>query len=188
MPIAIVLAALIVALGGLAAALIATGTLGGKSKKPAAVSGSGAGKVAATPGVALEPYTAPTYTARLPKGWSIKEDYADKNGFWRTKRSHGSMSILIDVTPGWHRDPKNDSAVVQARNYRPGYRLLRWRWTGFNGMRAFDWGFAQEGTYRDDLLFTTGGNGYGVLGEGPPARYRETVAITRAVAESLRPR
>jgi serine/threonine-protein kinase len=202
-PVAIMLAATIVTLGGVAAALIASGTLGGQSKarvsaappartsagtsKPAPASSVSAPASANAPPVALEPYASASYSAQLPVGWTANKDYADMGAFFETRRSKGPMTILIDVSPGTSGDPR-DTASAQEPTGDPSYRRIRWRYTGLNGARAFDWIFNLNGERREDILFYSGGNGYGVLGTGPPSRSREILAITRSVAESIRSR
>jgi predicted Ser/Thr protein kinase len=192
--IAIVLAAAILTLGGLAAALIGTGAIGGKGKKEAAatvpaktttVTGPAtSGASSSAGGVALGPVVTPAYTAELPVGWKVDLDYHDMGAYFRTRRSHGGMTILIDTTPNVSGDPKT-TAVSQVPSGDPSYHQLRWRYTTVNGARAFDWAFAKSGERREDLLFYSGGNGYGVLGTGPPAKYHAVLALTRQVADSI---
>jgi hypothetical protein len=203
MPIAIVVAAAILTLGGVAAALVATGTLGGGQKKRAAATlaqktvtaaaenASSASKPAAgaTPAssIELESYVSPSYTAELPAGWTVEKDYADMGAFFETRRTNGEMTILIDTTPASSGDPRQ-TAVGQEPTGNATYRRLRWQYFDLNGVQAFEWAFAKDGDRRDDILFYLGGDGYGVLGKGPPRRYRYVLATTRRVAESVQPR
>jgi hypothetical protein len=117
----------------------------------------------------------------------VNKDYADMGAFFETRRSKGSMTILIDVSPGTSGDPR-DTASGQEPTGDPSYRRIRWRYTALNGGRAFDWAFTLHGELREDILFYSGANGYGVLGTGPASRSREIFAITRSVAGSIRSR
>jgi hypothetical protein len=201
MAIAIVVAAAILTLGGVAAALIATGTLGGKDEKQAAATAPQKVVTGATPasdasettpaapvsGVELESYVSPSYSAELPAGWTIVKDYEDMGAFFETRRTNGDMTILVDTSPGTSGDPRQ-TAVDQEATGDPSYKRLRWRYFALNGVQAFEWAFAKDGERRDDILFYLGGDGYGVLGKGPPDKYREVLALTRQVAESIQPR
>jgi serine/threonine protein kinase len=197
-PVAVILAALIVAGGGVAAAVITSG-----SKEPAAAESRATAPTATettavpttetgggvTAGVEFERYTAPTYVADLPAGWTRVADYEPQNGgaFHRTKLQNGDLGVLIDVTPNSSGDPK-DTAAGQEPTGEPGYRRLRWEYTQLGSETAFDWVFELDGERREDILFFRGGHGFGVLGTSSPASYREMLAITRRVAESVEAR
>jgi hypothetical protein len=185
--VAVVLAAIILTVGGVTAVLIATGDK--KSKGQAAVTTPGktvtTGSTAATPGVRFEPYEAQTYSAEFPAGWSVEADYENRGTYYRTTRNNGDMRILIDTSPGVGSGDPQESAAGQEGSDQ---RRLRWEYFDLNGVQAFDWAFEQNGRRAEDIFFYAGGNGYAVLGSGPASRYRETLAITRRVAESVRPR
>jgi FlaG/FlaF family flagellin (archaellin) len=198
MAVAIVLAATIVTLGGVAAALIATGAFQGQPKRAAATTprtvtstvagGSPTPATTAGTGIALETVQAPTYTAQLPSGWKRDLDYHDMGAYFRTRRSSGNMTILIDVSPNVPAGDPRRTAVNQVPSGDPTYRQLRWRYTSVSGARAFDWAFAKSGERREDLLFYSAGDGFGVLGTGPASKYAKVLALTRRVADSIRPR
>ncbi len=194
-PIAIVLAAAIVTLGGIAAALIATGTVSSRRTAASGTTATAPGLTAAgsspvsppAANVKFAPYIASTYTADLPAAWTAEKDYTDMGAYFETRRSHGDMTILIDTTVGSSGDPRQ-TAIDQEDTGDPTYRRIRWRYAMVNGARAFDWVFAKNGGRREDLLFFAGGDGYGVLGTASPAHYKQILAITRRVADSVKPR
>jgi hypothetical protein len=187
-PIALMVAALILAGGGVAAALITSGRKANNSPRRAAASASptrATQAVATTADASFQHYVAPTYEADLPTGWRQVQDYESQGSgtFYRTKLQKGSMSVLIDTTPDSSGDPRDTAARQESGD--PSYRRLRWRYIQLGPETAFDWAFALNGERREDILFFRGGDGYGVLGAGPPSRYREILAVTRRVAESV---
>jgi hypothetical protein len=186
-PIALILAALILAGGGIAAAVITTrpaGKAAGTTRTaPAAARTTSQASARSAP--SFQHYVAPTYEADLPAGWQRVQDYETEGGgaYYRTKLQKGNMSVLVDTTPNSSGDPR-DTALHQESS-DPSYQRLRWNYIDLGSDTAFDWAFSLNGERREDILFFRGGDGFGVLGAAPPSRYRQMLSVTRRVAESV---
>jgi hypothetical protein len=205
-PVAIVIAALLVAGGGVAAALIASGALKGSSSKPGSttttVAAPGGGANGTAPHsqvqsstVPLTPYSTASYAAARPSGWSVMKNYEpqpsadNKPRFLSTFQSPDrSMSVTIDTTLGTSGDPSRSARTGEAAaRAGSGFRRLVFEPTTISGGTAFDVAFAVNGSRKDIIYFFSAPNGYGIVGESPPAGYAQMRAATRAVAQSIKP-
>jgi hypothetical protein len=124
------------------------------------------------------PLRAPTYEARLPRGWSTDKRYeAQGRNQYVTKQSgpHGE-SILVDTTLNYRGDPRA-SAVVLRRAERP--HLLNYRDRGFHALRL--------GRVNANLFFVLEGDGYAIRADGPYVRRDEIRTVAREIVRSLKP-
>ena len=198
MPVAIVVATLILVLGGVAAAVIATGALnrshggttaatGGTTTTTTTTTTGGTQTSAGTPQLTV--YHAPTYTAMTPSGWTQTSNYQQTDpqshhSAWTSP--DGSETVIIDTTDGQgNSDPKSGADGQPGIKQESGYQELIYSPTSINGRPAFEWGFALSGTDKDDIFFGSGSEGFAVLAEGPPSEFDNLRALARQVAESV---
>jgi serine/threonine-protein kinase len=205
MAVAIVIAAAIVALGAVAAVLIATGTLGGDGSSKSASTGakstpvaggtttdSGSGGATSTtdntPSAAFEPFEAQTYSAEQPSGWDLVRDDEPEKQRYVSRWEKGGQALVIDTTPNDSSGDPLASVNTVEQGIRGDYRRIAIRPTTIGGDDAAEWEFILDGRRSLDIFFYRGGNGYAVLGSSPPGQFGDMPAITRRVAESIQPR
>ena len=198
---AIVLAALVLALGGVAAALIATGTFERTARDKGTKTGAtGKGGTNGQPttkvaGVSLVPFSAGTYDARRPAGWvQTKSDEQNRstatNGYrYVSKWQNGVASVLIDTTLNTSGDPAQSARKLDAgHRANPTYRPIALEPSTVNRGPAFTWEYDESGTRYIDIFFFAGRNGYAVLGAAPPADFERVRGLAVAMADSVRPK
>jgi serine/threonine protein kinase len=192
--IAIVLAALVLTGGGVGAALILTGGSGDKRAGPSLDTG-GRGTTAppTSPptGGSLRPYSAATYAAQVPAGWTMTKDYELQAGTparYVTEFAKGDRDILIDTTPGdssGNLRSATEGLAAKSRG-KPGYREIELADTTVGGQPAFRWVFESGGVKKIDIFFFNGEHGYAVLAAGPPSDFAATQDLAERVADSVR--
>jgi hypothetical protein len=132
-------------------------------------------------------YSAATYSADYPAGWSILEDDASKGKYTETKieSPDGGAAVVIDRTPGNAQDPQTEAEGVERSTARtPGYSRVAFAPIDLGGRPGFEWVFDLPAGRRVDFFTNTGGGRFAVLGEGTD--FTTALATARAVAESLR--
>jgi hypothetical protein len=137
----------------------------------------------------LVPYSAPSYTAGLPRGWHIASDYEHESPHRFVTRMEGpeGMSVLIDTTRGVSGDPADSARNLEdlLANGREEYRRIDFSRHVFGGP-AFEWSFEVGDHASTDIFFYRGHDGFAVLAESPAERFRESRQIARSVARSLK--
>ncbi|MEA2441111.1 MAG: hypothetical protein QOH76_2535 [Thermoleophilaceae bacterium] len=132
-------------------------------------------------------YSAGTYAAEYPAGWSIVEDDVDKGAYTETKFQSptGSAAVLIDRTAGAPLDPQVEAEGVEVETAKtPGYQRVSFAPTILGGKPGFEWVFDLPSGRRFDYFTNAGGGRFAVLGTGSNSAKAQKAA--RAVAASLR--
>ncbi len=140
--------------------------------------------------VALTPYEAPSYSASLPQGWQIVQDYSAQGGGRHVTKAASpdeDMSVLIDTTARTSGDPADSAATLEAAAREDGsYARRAFHPIMLGATPGFEWAYEQGGRHKVDVLFFEGADGFAVLAEGAPAHAKRLGAIARAVAGSVR--
>ena len=209
--IALIVAALLLAGAGVAAALIVTGSNDSNGSQqtaerdtpPADTGGSDRSTGTETeepqPPPApksgdLEPYSASTYSAKRPAGWSVVQDDEEQTDGRRVSKWSGpdGSTLLIDTTLGIPPSDPGDSAgkLERGESQTAGYERLAFEPFTSGGDPAFEWAFKHgpTGTYRVDMFVFRGGNGYAVLGVAPTRRKLNRIRpLATQVLDSIEP-
>lgn len=134
------------------------------------------------------PYRAPTYSALIPKNWDKRSDYAPKGGRRYVTEAVGSggISVVVDTTLNMNGDPARSARTLEDdipanRNYD----RLKFRRAKLRGGKVFEWSYELDGRAYTDILFYRGGDGFGVVADGPPDRISEIRTVAREVARSI---
>jgi hypothetical protein len=137
------------------------------------------------------PYEAESYIAEVPRGWRLRADYQAEEGgrFISEVVGPRGMSVLIDTTP---RSSGNAAASQRSlemlmRDSGEPYQRISLRRVEADGELQIEWSYRLSDRTYTDVLFYREGDGFGILGESPPSRLRETREYTRAVARSIDP-
>ena len=132
-------------------------------------------------------YSSGTYSADYPADWALVEDDIDKGAYTQTKfvSPGGSATVVIDRTPGAPLDPIDEALEVeQGTAATPGYRRITLERTTIGGRPAAKWVFDLPEGRRVDYFVDFEGGRYAVLGHGPD--FATASRVAREVAESLR--
>jgi hypothetical protein len=204
--------ATVVALAGIAAALLAAGVFTsspqkattvivrnrvtapavrqpGKTRSKAPSGGTGPTTSpppsgGSAPGTTL--YSSQAYSADYPSGWLVAEDSVDKGSYRETKfqSPDGSATVVIDRTPGQPLDPQTEAAGVEAATSRtPGYQRIAFQPVTIGARPGFKWVFDLPAGRRIDYFTNFGGGRFAVLGHG--SDYAAASSAAGAVADSL---
>jgi predicted Ser/Thr protein kinase len=195
--------ATILLLGGVAAALAASGVFKSKSapekqtttvvvQQPVAGEVSAQPTVTVTTPAAPEPsgtatYQAATYSADYPAGWTIVSDDVDKGAYTETKMQSpdGRAAVLIDRTPGDPQDPGLEAQGVESQTAKtPGYRRIAFGPVTLGAKAGWKWVFELPSGRRVDYFTNVAGGRFAVLGSGPD--FAKAQAAARGAAASLR--
>jgi serine/threonine protein kinase len=198
----VAVAGVLLLLGGVAAALVATGAFEKSDSKqttvivrettPAATD-EGTPTDTGPTGPATDPppesatYQGATYAADYPAGWTIVSDEDDKGAYTETKLQSpdGDATVVIDRTPGSPVDPETAARGVERETAKtPGYVRISFGATDLGGRDGFQWVFELPSGRRVDFFTNAGGGRFAVLGHG--SDYASAEVAARMVAESLR--
>jgi hypothetical protein len=184
--IAIIVAALVLTVGGVGAALIVTGAF--KSDPGPTGHGKTTPHRARVSGGPLSSYPTATYSASVPAGWTKVRDYELQTDGRRyvTEFQKGDRDILIDTTPNpVSTDLRADESYALKSDGKPGYQRIQLTETQVGDKSSVVWVFDQGGVRKTDIFFFDGGRGYAVLATGPPSTYAANRALAERVAASL---
>jgi hypothetical protein len=132
-------------------------------------------------------YSAPTYSADYPAGWTILSDNADKGAYTETKMQSpdGGAAVLIDRTPGSPQDPQLEAQGVESQTAKtPGYSRVSFAPTTLGGNAGWKWVFDLPSGRRVDYFTNVAGGRFAVLGSG--SDFASAQKVAREVAASLR--
>jgi hypothetical protein len=135
-------------------------------------------------------YRGRRFTARVPAGWKLLEDEAQKEGYveskWQSSAS-AEDTILIDTSPATDLTLEQDAAPVHADLERAaGYQQVSYGPGDLSGVDSWMWVFRISGDERIDYFFDSCTRGFGVLGSSPASRFEQMRSTYRAVAQSTR--
>jgi serine/threonine protein kinase len=190
--VAIVIVAALVALGGIVAAVFATGAL--ESDDPPASAGNRDGRDGNSPSKGMKAYATDSYTAEVPRGWRFNEDYVlqdSTSGRERrtTELRRGSAEIIIDTTldsPGGQGDAKKTARNSHSgRAGEIGYDLIELEPLTVGDHDAYNWIYSADGKYTTVIYFFDGEHGYGIVGTATPGKFDQVRELTERVAASV---
>lgn len=139
-------------------------------------------------------YETPAYVAKLPRAWSLEEDYEPNPVGRHVTLANGPYgnSVLIDTSV---KDPEKvgktalSSQVELERGLAdsyPGYSRLALRvFRADDGEPVVEWSYRVEGDVFTNILFFRGPSGFAVRGRSGDSHFRETRDLTRYIARSL---
>lgn len=135
-------------------------------------------------------YRGRRFTARVPAGWKLLEDEAQKEGYveskWQSSAS-AEDTVLIDTSPATDLTLEQDAAPVHADLERAvGYQQVSYGPGDLSGVDSWMWVFHISGDERIDYFFNNCTRGFGLLGSSPASRFEQMRSTYRAVAQSTR--
>jgi hypothetical protein len=187
-----VIVAALVALGGIAAAVVATGAL--ESDDPPASRADRTEAGGDRPSRGMEEYVTDSYTAEVPRSWDVVEDYAlQDSASGRERRTtelrRRDSTIVLDTTldsPGGPGDAKKTARDSHAgRAGDPGYDLIELEPVTIGDHEAYNWIYSADGKYTTVVYFFHGQHGYGIVGTATPSRFDDVRELTERVAGSV---
>jgi hypothetical protein len=145
---------------------------------------------AASEDQAFVTYRGKQLTARVPSGWRMLEDEAQKAGYIESKwlnPAHPSDTVLIDASPATiGLTLEQDAAPVHNElQGSHGYEEIQYGAGDLAGVASWMWIFRVSGDQRVDYFYNRCALGFGVLGSTVPSRFDGLRATFRAVAESV---
>jgi len=139
-------------------------------------------------------YETPTYVARLPRGWHLRENYDLNRGDRHVTLAIGPYNNSIDIDTSVI-DPENvgktalpfqakleKSLVENGVGYR---RISKHVFHASDGEPIVEWSYRLEGDVFTDILFFRGPSGFAVLGRSGESHFRETRDLARLIARSV---
>jgi hypothetical protein len=135
-------------------------------------------------------YRGQKIAARIPAGWKILEDEAQKEGYVESKwqsPTTAADTVLIDTSPATDLTLEQDAAPVHADLEKvDGYEEVSYGAGDLGGVESWMWIFRVSGDERIDYFFNSCGQGFGVLGSSESSHFAQMREIYRAVAQSTR--
>ena len=135
-------------------------------------------------------YATPSYSASLPTGWKLKDDFIKAPGHRHVTElvSTSRMTILIDTTSHEHGDPRKDQRVLENLLEQGTERYARVALRRFSADNApvEEWSYWSGHDIYTNELFYRGHNGFAILGRSSLGHFREVRDICRIVMASLR--
>lgn len=137
-------------------------------------------------------YETPSYIARIPRGWHLREDYAPASAHRYVSRAMGpgNMELLIDTTLNDHGNPIDDQRELESllAQGTERYRRLDIRQLEVDGRSLVEWSYQSGRDLYANELFYRGENGYAILGTSSSDHFREIRDVCRRVARLLQDR
>ena len=181
-----------VLVAGLAALLGAVGAIAIDRAAGGQASERRPGAVPKTPApVDLVDYSAPGFSAGVPRGWRLVEDAKAKGVYtdstWKAP-APSRARLTIAYRPGTDVRPDTVAGSVRtARSQSPTYAEVAWGPIELNGNTATRWVYGFNGRQYATWTMNPCGTAVAVHGSSRPAEFLRWVPTFRAVAASVRP-